>query len=69
MESQPEEKTINWDPSYVSLLGLDKNSFHRVLEDNYHEIFQEITSILKLISENVNKKNFELFLLKKLNHF
>ena len=55
MKNQPEEKTITWDPSYVILLGLNKNSFNRVLEDNYDEKFQEITSILKDISENVNK--------------
>ncbi len=57
MENQPEEKTISWDPTYISLLGLDKNSFHRVLEDNYEEKFLEITDILKTISENVIKKH------------
>lgn len=59
MENQPEEKTISWDSTYVSLLGLDKTSFHRIFEDNYEEKFQEITNILKLISENViNKINY-----------
>lgn len=57
MEKLPEEKTISWDPSYISLLGLDKTSFHRMFEDNYDEKFQEITNILKLISDNV-KNNF-----------
>ncbi len=50
-------QTISWDPTYISLLGLDKNSFHRVLEDNYEEKFLEITDILKTISENVIKKH------------
>lgn len=57
MENQPEEKTIIWDPTYVSLLGLDKTGFHRIFEDNYEGKFEEITNILKLINDNVIEEN------------
>lgn len=55
MENQPEEKFISWDPSFIALLGLDKESFHRIFEDNYEQTFKEITDILRVINENVKK--------------
>ncbi len=39
MQNNPEDKSIDWDSNYIEILGLEKNSFHRIYEDDYEDNF------------------------------
>jgi len=70
MQDKLEDKTIDWNPNFNNILGLEKNSFHRIYEDDYEDKFMEISQLLKRINDNVKNffyfyKNFRLKILNQ----